>query len=702
MNALSLRFKLSLSVALILAFSMGTLSLVAWKSMSNNARESIASSEASMKETINHRLLEIAQVSALETSSLLNRNFDVALHLASILGGTAHGSGSPFSRDQVKRMAFDMLVATPSASSIYAQFDTNGYDNRDSEFIGDTNYSSETGSLGIYWVAENSGPVFSQVSYADQYDSTLDTNGLRKAEWYLCSRDNRKPCLMEPYLYEVTPGKQVLLTSLVAPVLVNNEFRGVAGIDIDLPVLQSNLVAQSAELYQGQTSMYLLSPRNTVVASSLHPEFVGKPLQAGDPALFEVLETNRSNQFIHKDQIITVQPIKADAVATEWRMVIVTPSAIAYQVVDELSQSMQQSSVSTARNMIVLALILLVVFVAVVSFWIKKSTQPIVNMSEMMRDLASSDGDLTRKLVPSNDRELIDMAEGFNNFTEKLRAMILALKADSIRLKEQSNSLTGTSKNTRSATEIQVEQIQNIMTAIHEMSATANEVAKLASNTSSDSQASVKEINNARDLFQRTLEEFKGVATDFSNSSQNIQRVAESSHRISGITDVIQSIAAQTNLLALNAAIEAARAGEQGRGFAVVADEVRSLAARTQQSTEEIKNLIQGLQQQVDQTVVQINQNTQRVGDTLSEAEHAYERLTTATQGINSITDSAYQVAAAAEEQNQVTEEINRNISAIGDATHELERLSQSVFAASGNVDKITQDIDGHLSHLRC
>ena len=197
------------------------------------------------------------------------------------------------------------------------------------------------------------------------------------------------------------------------------------------------------------------------------------------------------------------------------------------------------------------------------------------------------------------------------------------------------------------------------------------------------------------------MDEFKDVARNFDNSSKKVAAVATSSQEINQITEVIQAIAEQTNLLALNAAIEAARAGEQGRGFAVVADEVRSLAARTHSSTDQIKTLIDGLQRQVKDTVQQISVSTASVDKTVAEAEVAYEKLSMATAGMSTISDNAFQVAAAAEQQNQVSEEINRNVTAIGDATRELEALAQQNLGISNSIDKVTAKIETQLNKLR-
>jgi methyl-accepting chemotaxis protein len=349
-----------------------------------------------------------------------------------------------------------------------------------------------------------------------------------------------------------------------------------------------------------------------------------------------------------------------------------------------------------------LGVILLLAFVLLMALGLKTATAPILQMSMLMKELAGSEGDLTRQLTQSQHQELNDMADGFNLFTAKLRSMINNLKESSKLMQYQSEQMVKTTDQTNSSVSIQASEIQNVASAMHEMSATAHEVANLAGSTAQGAQESLEALTSANQLFQNTVEAFKAVSVEFNHTSQGVNEVAQSSQKINGIIDVIQAIAEQTNLLALNAAIEAARAGEQGRGFAVVADEVRSLAARTHSSTDEIKNLIHALQQQVSAAVQQIHTNTAKVTSTLQEAESSYEKLSLATAGISTIADNAFQVASAAEEQNQVSEEINRNITAIDDATKALNQLAKQNLLISKEIDSITGAMDAQLAQLRC
>ncbi len=378
------------------------------------------------------------------------------------------------------------------------------------------------------------------------------------------------------------------------------------------------------------------------------------------------------------------------------------PEATALAMATQLAEQLNADSAQTTQSMIGLGLILLLAFVLLMALGLKTATAPILQMSMLMKELAGSEGDLTRQLTQSQHQELNDMADGFNLFTAKLRSMINNLKESSKLMQYQSEQMVKTTDQTNSSVSIQASEIQNVASAMHEMSATAHEVANLASSTAQGAQQSLEALTSANQLFQNTVEAFKAVSVEFNHTSQGVNEVAQSSQKINGIIDVIQAIAEQTNLLALNAAIEAARAGEQGRGFAVVADEVRSLAARTHSSTDEIKNLIHALQQQVSAAVQQIHTNTAKVTSTLQEAESSYEKLSLATAGISTIADNAFQVASAAEEQNQVSEEINRNITAIDDATKALNQLAKQNLLISKEIDSITGAMDAQLAQLRC
>ena len=700
----SLRFKLTAGVAILTAISIGSMTLIGWYSMNSSSLSAVSNVRQSLGQTAQAMLSAEARLTALETAALLNRNYDVAKNLASIMANTAHGSGlTPYRREQVQALAGHILAANSGISSVYTQYEPNGYDNRDAEFDASSAHSSKEGTLEVYWIRESSGLKFIQtedpgIKYLDKRNEL----GLREAEWYLCSRDTLKPCLMEPYIFEIEPGNSALLTSLVYPVVSQGQFRGVAGVDMNLPVLQQGLMQQAANLYDGKAQLYLLTGRGMLLASNRFADKLGSALPQLDNALHQQLQQAGNNVFEFNEQLIIKSPIKIEASGSEWFSVIAVPKALALQAAEQLAAQLAEDGQSTALTMVGFGVILLLAIMALLALWLNAATRPIGNMSNLMHQLAGAEGDLTVQLSANSHSELNLMADGFNAFTAKLRDMIRSLKGASTELQQQSALMVSTIDKTSQSTSRQAGEIQNVVTAMHQMSATANEVATLASNTASGAQDSIAALNEANRLLQNTVDEFKGVARDFDSSSQKVAAVASSSQEINQITEVIQAIAEQTNLLALNAAIEAARAGEQGRGFAVVADEVRSLAARTHSSTDQIKKLIDGLQNQVKDTVAQISVSTANVDKTVTEAEVAYDKLSQATAGMSAISDNAFQVAAAAEQQNQVSEEINRNVTAIGDATRELEQLAQQNLQISSAIDQVTERIDTQLTKLRC
>ena len=695
----SLRFKLTAGVALLTAISISSMTLIGWYSMHNSSQSAVSNVRQSLGQTAQAMLTAEARLTAQQTATLLNRNYDVAKSLASIMANTAHGGGqTPFRREQVQALAGHLLQVNLGLSSIFTQYEVNGYDNSDAAFDASSAHSSKTGTLEVYWIREAGSIKFVQTEDpAIKYLDTRNELGLREAEWYLCSRDTLKPCLMEPYIFDGT-----LLTSLVYPVVSQGQFRGVAGVDMNLPVLQSGLMQQAATLYGGKTEMHLITGRGMLLASNRFSDKLGTALSQLDNALYQQLQQAGSSVFEYNGQLLIKSPIKVEASDSVWFSVIAVPKTLALEAAEQLATQLAEDGQSTALTMVGFGVLLLLAIMALLALWLNAATRPIANMSTVMHQLAGAEGDLTVQLSANSHSELNLMAEGFNAFSAKLRDMIRSLKGASTELQQQSRLMVSTIDKTSTSTSVQASEIQNVVTAMHQMSATANEVATLASSTASGAQESIAALTEANQLLQNTVNEFKGVARDFDSSSQKVAAVASSSQEINQITEVIQAIAEQTNLLALNAAIEAARAGEQGRGFAVVADEVRSLAARTHSSTDQIKKLIDSLQRQVQDTVAQISISTASVDKTVTEAEVAYDKLTQATAGMSTISDNAFQVAAAAEQQNQVSEEINRNVTAIGDATRELESLAQQNLQISSAIDQVTERIDTQLSKLRC
>ncbi|ENY73200.1 methyl-accepting chemotaxis protein [Aeromonas diversa] len=328
-------------------------------------------------------------------------------------------------------------------------------------------------------------------------------------------------------------------------------------------------------------------------------------------------------------------------------------------------------------------------------------SRPLNQLARLFRELGSGDGDLTHRLKVDGGDELAEVAKGFNNFVAKIHASIQEVADNSRQLALTANEVASKAHLTQSNCTAQRDRTVQVATAIHEMGATVNEIAGNASQAAEVARQANDQSGIGANLVGTARSSIVALSGEIEQVSEVIESLASQTDSIGSILDTIRGISEQTNLLALNAAIEAARAGEQGRGFAVVADEVRNLASRSAASTEEIQGMINRLQQQSGRAVEAMRSGREQSLKVVEQADEANGALGNITSHIAQISDMNIQVATATEEQSSVVGELNRNVEEINHLTMETAELADQLTRSSQGLQQLSQQLDQLVGHFR-
>ena len=314
-----------------------------------------------------------------------------------------------------------------------------------------------------------------------------------------------------------------------------------------------------------------------------------------------------------------------------------------------------------------------------------------------LKDIASGDGDLTKRIQKTSNDELGDVVDWFNQFVDKLHNSITDVVKSIEPLTSLSADLGSLTSETLSISANQNEATEQVSLVVEEMVSSVKAVSNNANSASEAANEADKAAKDGRDIVTKTVASINGLAEEVERAGEVIRKLEADTGNVGTILDVIKGIAEQTNLLALNAAIEAARAGEQGRGFAVVADEVRTLASRTQDSTQEIQKVIEELQTAARSAVDVMGQSKQRAQASVEHAAQTGESLAAITERVSAITEMNRQIASAAEEQERAAYSIKENVLGIKETSatamlsiKKVEEASLSLVDISGNLQRVT------------
>ena len=369
--------------------------------------------------------------------------------------------------------------------------------------------------------------------------------------------------------------------------------------------------------------------------------------------------------------------------------------------IDAQSNEMLDEISGTSSVVIWMSLLALAFGVGISWLLSRLIVQPINAAAHAMDDIAAGGGDLTCKISMRSRDELGQMCSAFNRFVGKIREIIGPVSDSTSQLSEAAEHMSVIIEQTRDGVRRQQSETEQVATAMNEMVATAQEMVDNAALAAEATEQADSEAQSGSDVVSKSIRKINELAEAVERAAAVIQRLESDSESIGSVLDVIRGIAEQTNLLALNAAIEAARAGEQGRGFAVVADEVRNLASRTQESTQEIQGMIEKLQSGAQEAVAAMIDGREQARASVEQAAHAGESLEAITAAVARIHEMTQHISEAARQQGDVAEEINRNLTNITQVAEQTSQGTESLEEASGQLGGLSRQLQSLVGHFR-
>ena len=482
----------------------------------------------------------------------------------------------------------------------------------------------------------------------------------------------------------------------------------------------NNLTASALEYKDVQTTntshliesemSFAMNELNTSVReeiNELNVNNVGDVAESLETAFVEIQELMSETQgilFHKKSQLNANQLAQEKLAAAELDInagnkILKEQMALASETTTKAGQLVADSVSSGTTQTIGILLISIFIAFFIARFTLISITRPLGRVNEMLKVVSS--GDLSRKLDESGTDEFATLSKNCNLLIDSLRTLIQGIVSRSTQLAAAAEQTSAVTAQSTTAIEEQRNQVEQAASATTEMSSTSQSVLTSANDALGEIKQADDEAERIKIISEKSRQTIELLASEVDSASQVINKLQQDSASIGSILDVIRGIAEQTNLLALNAAIEAARAGEQGRGFAVVADEVRTLASRTQESTQEIQKMIEVLQDGAEQAVNVMNAGKKQAASCVEQSEITDKALDAITHAVHEAFDRSSQIATAAEEQSVVAHEISENLESIVAIAEQTTAGSQQTAASSSEVARLSEELQQSVQEFK-